>query len=470
MRSFKTRLGMALPFTIIAMVVVVGFIMTMSRMNQGVKNQIFHTNNHQLSFLMAYSALSRVCAKIHSFSWANRPFVTDPLVENKVALQGGEYDLLVENSKNRDFQADVYVRTHLAGISRMYFWRVRFNDDLLDVSNQIFVEAFLNADPKDFPVAGKANPFASRVESMLAQRVANQKKSDQLAREIIKLKKPNDIIKEINGRPIAPGDPGFPPPPEDIEIAKKEPVDVPQMPPLPGSEKPSAPGPRVNVPPSATDSMVGINMNAKMASVVSSSKSAYDYTDQGWKKIEEKGVGGMSEATDLHTQAAEAREKAFDDMSDLITDARTGINDAPSSGAAKAIEEMVSQTIVAGVQNLGNALNRGMDHLDNNAGSDYLNSLPTAESVAKLTTDWETALVNVTADVTRMTELANEIGPFAKAPEVEAALAAALEQARANVEQLTKLVEDAKKRLEELIKKEEEEAERLRQQENESQQ
>mgnify|MGYP007124153024 FL=1 len=95
---------MALPFTIVAMVVVIGFIMTMSRMNQGVKNQIFHTNNHQLSFLMAYSALSRVCAKIHAFSWASRPFATAPYAENKVALQGGIMICLSKTAKIANFR------------------------------------------------------------------------------------------------------------------------------------------------------------------------------------------------------------------------------------------------------------------------------------------------------------------------------------------------------------------------------
>lgn len=468
MRPSNIRRGMALPFTIVAMVVVIGFIMTMSRMNQGVKTQIFHTNNHQLSFLMAYSALSRVCAKIHSFSWASRPFATTPYAENKVALQGGHYDLFVENSKNREFQADVYVRTHLAGISRMYFWRIRFNDDLLDVSNQIFVEAFLNGDPKDFPVTGKANPFAKKVEDLLAQRAANQKKSDLLAREVLKLKKPNDIIKELNGRPIEAPDGSFPPTPEDMALAAKVPVSMPEMPLLPGSEKPDAAGPNPAKPPSAYDTMAGLDMDSKMKKVVSTSESAFKYTDEGWKKMEEKGAAGFDEAYELHKVAAAEREKAYDEMSGLIKDAKSGIADAPSSGAAAAIEEMVSQTIVAGVQNLGKAMSRGMDQFKDNAGQDYLGSLNTAEGVAQLTSDWENALNFMNTEVQRMTSLANQISSFKKDGEVEAALQETLQQAQDELAKMTMLVELAKKRLEELIKKEEEEADQQQQEQEEA--
>ena len=130
MKSFlHGKRGVALPFTILAMIVISGFVITMSSLNQGLKNQIFHTNNHQLSFLLAYSAFSKVLAKIHSNSWTDRPFKDGPYAENNVAFQGGTYDLFVENSPGKQYQADIYVRTSLAGITRLYFWRIRFNDD-----------------------------------------------------------------------------------------------------------------------------------------------------------------------------------------------------------------------------------------------------------------------------------------------------------------------------------------------------
>ena len=66
-----------------------------------------------------------------------------------------------------------------------------------------------------------------------------------------------------------------------------------------------------------------------------------------------------------------------------------------------------------------------------------------------------------------MTLLANQIGSFAKAPEVEAALTETLVQARANLDEMKALVEAAKAKLEELIKKEEEEADQQMQEEQE---
>ncbi len=349
----------------------------------------------------------------------------------------------------------------------MYFWRVRFNDDLLDVSNQIFVEAFLNADPKEFPVAGKANPFAKKVEDLLTQRAANQKKSDLLAREVIRLKKPNDIIKELNGRPIEAPDGSFPPTPEDMALVARVPVPLPEMPTLPGSEKPDTAGPNPARPPSSYDSIVGVDMNAKMKSVLTSSENASKLNDEAWKKIEEQGSAGIGEYQVLADKAAESREAAHKDMSDLIKSAQTGIEDAPSTGAARAIEEMVSQTVVAGIQNLSGLIGRTMEQLEDNAGMEYLDSLPTAEHVAKLLNDWEGYLGHLNTEVERLNSLASEIGSFHKSAEVEEALAKALQSAQENRDKMAEHVEATKKRLEELIKKEEEEADQQMQQEQE---
>ena len=180
MRKASSRNGMVLPLSLFAIVAVLGLVATLGGLNQGVKTQIYRTNNHQLSFLIAYSAFSRVCAKIHSFSWPNRPFRNEPYTETKVSFQGGHYDLFVENTAGKDLQADIYIRTHLAGISRLYFWRIRVNEDLLDVSNNIIVEMYATSDPDDFPTVNGARVIAGKVDNMLAKRAANQKKSDRL--------------------------------------------------------------------------------------------------------------------------------------------------------------------------------------------------------------------------------------------------------------------------------------------------
>ncbi len=154
-------------------------------------------------------------------------------------------------------------------------------------------------------------------------------------------------------------------------------------------------------------------------------------------------------------------------MSDLIKSAQTGIEDAPSTGAAQAIEEMVSQTVVAGIQNLSGLIGRTMEQLEDNAGMEYLDSLPTAEHVAKLLSDWEGYSQHLNTEVERLNSLASEIGSFHKSAEVEAALTAALQSAQENRDKMAEHVEATKKRLEELIKKEEEEADQQMQEEQE---
>lgn len=58
----------------------------MSNLNQGVKKQIFRTNDFHLSFLIAYSAFSRLYAKLNAFSWANLSFNAGPYTEKVLKL------------------------------------------------------------------------------------------------------------------------------------------------------------------------------------------------------------------------------------------------------------------------------------------------------------------------------------------------------------------------------------------------
>lgn len=154
--------GMALALSLFLIIVIFGMVVTVGNLRQGVRSQIFHTNNNQLSFLIAYSAFSRVCANIHTFSWANRTFLSEPWSETMVPFQDGHYDLLVENSPGHDYQADVYIRTHLAGISRMYFWRISVNEDLLDDSNSIMVDLYTAPEPDDYPRPEGPRPISMK--------------------------------------------------------------------------------------------------------------------------------------------------------------------------------------------------------------------------------------------------------------------------------------------------------------------
>ncbi len=457
--------GVALPFTILAMIVISGFVVTMSSLNQGLKNQIFHTNNHQLSFLLAYSAFSKVLAKIHSESWTNRAFKSGPYAENNVSLQGGTYDLFVENSPGKDYQADIYVRTHLAGITRMYFWRIRFNDDLLDISSRITVEFFTNGEPGDFPKSGSSGSFSSKVDSMLARRAANQNKSDLMARDLADTKGAKAILQKMDGRPLKPFTDSYPADPEDKLMNTKDLAAFPKMKPIGKGELPTADGPGTT-PPTGADyppltpvpSALDTSPLEKLAKdIASHSQGVASMVDKGWTEIDTKGVDGIASAQQAYVEANKLKAEAYSDMNSLISYANVILGEAPSAEAKAAIEEMVSQAVTAGIDSIVTAIDRGFDHLKDGDTS-YLDSLQTSEAVANLLTDWQNAATRTEEEVTKLNGYADKISNYSKLPEVQEKLSKALTNAQKQLELIKSMVELAKKRLEELKKKEEEEA------------
>ena len=104
---------MVFPLVILSVVVFSGFFLTSSMLNQGLKTQIFQTDNEHLSFIIASSAIAKVMGKIHSNAWEARPFKNSMYSEFGVSFNGGTYDVCVEDSPGQTHQADVYVRTTL---------------------------------------------------------------------------------------------------------------------------------------------------------------------------------------------------------------------------------------------------------------------------------------------------------------------------------------------------------------------
>lgn len=460
-----SRKGMVLPLGLFAIVAVIGLVATMSGLNQGVKTQIYRTNNHQLSFLIAYSAFSRVCAKIHSFSWATRPFLNEPYTETKIPFQGGHYDLLVENTSGKPLQADIYIRTHLAGISRMYFWRIRVNEDLFDISNNIIVEMYTTADPDDFPSVNGARVIAGKVENMLAERAANQKKSDQLTSELIKINNPVSILEKIGARVPEDFQNDWPIPPAEEAMSSRPPVTIAGIAPQPAGEKPGASGPGSSVSPVsgnsgsdnnstnpavAQDSMTGNNINALAQQIANSSEQMVTSSANAWNEVD--AAGGHSDAAaaqDHFEQAGTAKEETMEALDDLITESKAGIEEAPSPAAREAMEEMVAQTVAAAMKNVMDALAPATEHLLSNY-SGYLNTLTTAESAEQVLTDWQAGEAGAQDDLDKLSSMKSSVSGYSMSPEVRQTMEEAVSEAETRLAASKAAVAAAEARVAEL--------------------
>ncbi|OQA05546.1 MAG: hypothetical protein BWY66_02413 [bacterium ADurb.Bin374] len=466
------RRGVALPIAFLALVLVIGMVTSISTMNQGLKSQVFHSSNNQWSFLLAYSAMSRLLAKLHADSWAQRPFASTPYRETGVPLQGGTYDLFVENTPGHPFQADIYVKTTLAGASRLYFWRITFNDDLLDISNRIIVEFFKASESGDFPTGAGPSRFSKAVDDLLAERASNQKKSDEMAVTLATVTTPKQALVKLGGRPPVPFDKNYPANPGDPPYINRPPTPFPEiLPPNPG-EQPTSPGPGPSTPfppadtdpsfpkaPSAplqTDSAL-FSLDKQVKTITDASKLAKDKYNAG-KDIADQGTGGnWTDADPILDEAEEARQKAMEGMNDLVSMATTNLLNAPSADSARATEEMVSSTMVTAYQDIVSGFSRAYE--DFGKSKEITAGLSNSAEAQKLLDGWSGTLNNLVTSQQATNDLMGKIDSFSKTPEVAAAQAESKLVLQGVVDMVKKAIEDAKAKLEELKAKEKAEAE-----------
>ncbi len=459
------RRGVALPIAFLALILVIGMVTSISTMNQGLKSQVFHSSNNQWSFLLAYSAMSRLLGKIHSGAWAQRPFAAAPYRETGVPLQGGTYDLFVENTPGHPFQADIYVKTALAGTSRLYFWRITFNDDLLDVSNRIVVEFFKAGEPGDFPAAAGPSGFSRTVDDLLAERVANQKKSDEMAVTLDPVTTAKQALEQLGGRAPTPFTKTYPSNPGDTPYPNRPAPTFPVVPPPTNGEVPTSPGPRPSTPlpgapsfptlptaPIPTDASM-FDLNKQVKTITDAAKLANEKYNTG-KDVADEGTGGnWTEANKILSEAEEARYKAMDGMNDLVSLATANLLNAPSAEAARATEEMVSSTMVTAYQDIVSGVSRAFE--DFGKSKEITAGLTTSAEAQELLDGWVGTLDGLTKSQQATNDLMDKIDTFSKTPEVATAQAEAEKALQAVVDSVKQAIEDAKAKLAELKAKEE---------------
>lgn len=464
MLKMSARKGFAIPLTIVAAIVVLGFVFSMTTLNQGLKTQVFQTNNQQLSFIMAYSAYSRLVAKIHTFSWAERPFLNAPYVENRVALQGGYYDLLAEDTWGKNFQADIYIRTELAGIKKLYYWRIKFNDDILDVSNRIIVEAFLNGDPNDFPTTGGPRPLAGRVNNVLAERKQNQQPSDQLAHEISKLKSEKEILNKLAGKTPEDFTQSYPSDPNDELPEDKPLVGFPIIPAITTLELPTnlagSPSnnpqefPQINTGNSASTE----SLNNLSNLILQTSNEMNELNQTGWDQMRNEGRDPADQTWQI---SDEKKSQAYNAIDSMVSLSAGLLIDAPSDEARKAIEEMVSQSVAAGLGNMGDVLQRHLEHL-REWGDGVIYGLSTSTEAERVAADWLDHYNNLKVEQDRVNATASSISGYAKSDEIAGEIANTQRIAREAVEAAKKYLDMARDKIQELRAKEAEERSRQR--------
>jgi len=193
------RRGFALALALCACFVLLLLLVSLSRMNSGLMNQVNHVEKRQKTFLIAYSAYSKVLAKIYLAPWNDRFFRSGGVIESGTKLYDGIYDCYVEDNPAKPYEADIYVRSEFNGLSMLYFWRIAFQDDILDVSNRL-IPIYFSAQPMAaLPPPG--SKFGSTVDAILKKRRENADNASARARAVDGLTNVPDILKVMNGTP-----------------------------------------------------------------------------------------------------------------------------------------------------------------------------------------------------------------------------------------------------------------------------
>jgi|GEM_PF-2501620 len=228
-RRPSARAGIMLPLAIFASLAIGFLAYFLNTMNQSYRNQINHFNKHQITFMIAYSAFSKILAKVQNAPWSERFFKTRAVRENQIALFGGEYDSYVENS-TKEYQADIYIQSQYGGYTCLYFWRIVYNDSVLDISNRIQTIFFGAFSPDNFPsdkprgindatfttgtgTGGNNNPggnystgsasstMAAKVDHIISERKRNNRQANEKAAYIAISDRLQEIVNLLSGRP-----------------------------------------------------------------------------------------------------------------------------------------------------------------------------------------------------------------------------------------------------------------------------
>ncbi|RCK79419.1 MAG: hypothetical protein OZSIB_0059 [Candidatus Ozemobacter sibiricus] len=448
--SLGRRTGLALPLVLVGLIMLAGVVISVATLQQGAKSQIYHTTTNHWAFLMAYSAMAKLHARVYSLPWPDRPFAHAPYRENNVPLQGGIYDLFVENTPGRERQADIYVRTHLSGQTRLFFWRVAFEDDLLEISNRISINFFCQGDPVDFPTAAGPSRFSQHVDRLLQEREANQKRSDDLGWELVGLSDLPSILDKMHARRPRSFSPGLVNiPPDGVSGPTNPAASPPVILPPQNGELPTAGGPGPNpvfAPPttgtggqSSTPPAEGFpglpptsggssnptsSLDDLMNEVLRNSRISLARAQEGMDAVE---LGNRSWDDPVVRAAleadAQARVATYRAMNEVVAAAGERVRNAPSEEAARSIQETVSATMVSGYKNLVDSLERKYAHFRNAA--DIVAGLSTSDAAKNVVDIWTRALTDLLAEINTMNGIMSSIADYAMTPATQAALAAA---------------------------------------------
>jgi len=221
--------GMAIGLIFFVLIVLFLGGMTISYLMHGVQRQLEFSDAHIRAQYIAESAMNLLLAKLLSKPWEERWFANSSDAAIGVVYGGGNYDYFIKDSPGRPRHADIWVRASYKNTKRFFFWRVKYQQDLLN--------GFANSSPvsstelaqEQFPShASKIDHFTAQVEELIRKRRENDVAATAIGKELESITNPGTAISGIGGEiPSTIKTDGFsekgekislPPPPTPVNI------------------------------------------------------------------------------------------------------------------------------------------------------------------------------------------------------------------------------------------------------------
>lgn len=342
----KNREGFVYLLVIAAVLAAVVFSLTLSNLNQGFRKQVSYVAHKDVCFEMAYSVLSGIMAKVYSKPWNERFFATAPVSVNGESILDGTYDFLVEDSPGKSHQFDTYIRINLLGQRRVFFWRIEYHDNMLDISQSFSKIYFTHLDEDKFP-AGAGNRITTEVDRILKNRELNREKSEKLASILKGSNNSKDIADLLNApKPTFPDNdfPDFNP----LKPKAPEVIETPSILAPPISEQPKDPGQPVTTP-----DVNEVDHKKEMDDAIKKMKSSVESLESANETSGTPGSGAMGQANSALGGGYDA--SVFSNMASVVNTAQEMLSsfaqDSPGSDAllemAKVGAEYIDQATAA---------------------------------------------------------------------------------------------------------------------------
>ncbi len=198
------RRGFFLPLVILGVLSMVFLITFVNSLGSSFTHQVQHVDEVSRTYVIGEAVFAQVTARIREKPYSQRFFAGVAYEEYERKILGGDYDLFIEDAREDGKLlkniADIYVRARYGNVKRLYFWRVRVEDSLLDAAGKMYFLLFANLDPEKFPKPG-ASPFADQIKEILAKRKANSPVSGVKGAAVLGANSVPQILDILKGNP-----------------------------------------------------------------------------------------------------------------------------------------------------------------------------------------------------------------------------------------------------------------------------